>query len=121
RVEHREKPPAATPVATPKSRTVSTSAPAHAAGAAKPAAKRKAKPRRGAATRYRYDDRRAYTAMVRQFMKSNPTEAERAEFFARARKFTISPPGSKARRSALMNLAPLAFRPPNPAPPKGLP
>ena len=59
--------------------------------------------------------------MVRHFLKGNPTEAERAEFFARARKFMASPPGSKAHRNALLSLSAAAFgNPRNPAPPKGI-
>ncbi|MDA0171217.1 sigma-70 family RNA polymerase sigma factor [Solirubrobacter taibaiensis] len=84
-------------------------------------AKAKAKARRPVATRSLNDYRRQYSVMVRHFLKGNPTEAQRAEFFARARKFMLSPPGSKARKSALLNLSEVAFgNRRNPAPPKGI-
>jgi RNA polymerase sigma factor (sigma-70 family) len=115
--------PAATHTPTHPVRTVA--APRRPSAAAKPAAT----PRAGSRTRRvpsarpaRFDDRRHYSRIVRAFLRTNPTDAERREFFARARKFMITPPGSTARRNALVKLANEAFRPraAQTPPPKGL-
>ncbi|RKQ87574.1 RNA polymerase sigma factor (sigma-70 family) [Solirubrobacter pauli] len=69
----------------------------------------------------RFDDRALYNRAVQAFMRTNPTAEERQAFFAGARKFHASPPGSRARRSALLRLAQQAYtKPVRPAPPKGL-
>ncbi|MBE2315432.1 sigma-70 family RNA polymerase sigma factor [Solirubrobacter sp. CPCC 204708] len=112
-------PPApAAPVAT---RTPS-SAPA-TTPKAKAEPKRKPRPRRAVAVPARFDEQRHYSMLMRAFLRSNPTPAERAEVFRRARKFMISPRGSRARSRALVELqrATTILRVPRPAPPKGLP
>jgi len=69
----------------------------------------------------RFDDQALYNRAVQAFMRTNPTAEEQRAFFAGARKFHLSPPGSRARRSALLRLAHEAYtRPVRPAPPKGL-
>ena len=113
------KPFTTTPVVAPTAE--SRTAPVAKRPAKVKTAKGKAKPRRPVARSSANDYRRQYSDMVRHFLNGNPTEAERAEFFARARKFMASPPGSKARRNALLSLTAAAFGyPRNPAPPKGI-
>ncbi|MDA0182275.1 RNA polymerase sigma factor [Solirubrobacter phytolaccae] len=68
---------------------------------------------------HRFDDRKLYLHAVKAFMRTNPTPEEQQAFFARAKKFHLSPPGSKARRDALANIAREAYKP-RQAPPKGL-
>lgn len=86
------------------------------------AARSKPKPRRVPTVRpRRFDDRALYNRAVQAFMRTNPTAEERQAFFAGARKFHASPPGSRVRRAILSRLAQQAYtRTPRPAPPKGL-
>lgn len=86
-------------------------------------AKRKPARRLATARPTRFDDRKQYARVVNAFMRTNPTAEEQKAFFARARKFHLSPPGSRARSRALLGLMREAYRPKpiKPAPPKGLP
>lgn len=122
----REDKPASKPGAPVPTPVVASSTPsARSSAPAKPAkAKARRKARRVPATfPRRFDDRKQFTAVVRAFMRTNPTPQEQQEFFARARKFHLSPPGSRARKSALLKLQREAFKPrPVRTPPaKGLP
>jgi len=114
--------------ATPTPAAALAAATPKAAAAAGTEAKAKAKPRssRGRkvrATRYkRLPDHVRYAAIMRGFLRSNPTEAQRAEVFKLAKRYATSRPGSRARMSALLALQNAAFkpRPRTPPPPKGI-